>query len=105
MSPVGVRDEKPQFTNYLDNNYPNPFNPVTSIRYGITDRAHVTLRVYDVRGRLVRTLVDEVQNPDANHRVEWNGRNNAGNPVASGVYFYKLNAKNFTKTRKMVLLR
>jgi hypothetical protein len=95
----------PQYANKLDDNYPNPFNPTTTIKYGIKERAHVSLKVYNVAGQLVRTLVDEVQAPDALAPVIWDGSNNAGQTVSSGVYFYKLVTKNFSQTRKMVLLK
>jgi hypothetical protein len=102
---TGIEDG-PLFANYIDNNYPNPFNPETTIRFGIKEPGHVSLRVYDVSGRLVRTLVNGEQTPRAEgFAVRWDGRNNEGNPVASGVYFYKLITKNFTKTKKMVLLK
>jgi hypothetical protein len=92
-------------TNSLAQNYPNPFNPTTTIKYTIKEQAHVSLRVYNVAGQLVRTLVDEVQKPDAVAPITWNGMNNAGQQVSSGVYFYKLVTKNFTQTKKMVLLK
>ncbi|MCK5620477.1 MAG: T9SS type A sorting domain-containing protein, partial [Candidatus Krumholzibacteria bacterium] len=85
---------------------PNPFNPETTIRYDVTVRGHLSLSVYDVAGRLVRTLVDEVKAPMAGgYSVTWNGRNNNGEPVPSGVYFYRLATKNATQTRKMVMLK
>lgn len=83
-------DPSPQYANALEDNYPNPFNPTTTIKYGIKERAHVSLKVYNVAGQLVRTLVDEVQSPDAIAPVTWDGSNNAGQTVSSGVYFYKL---------------
>ena len=89
----------------LDQNYPNPFNPTTTIKYTLRDQAHVSLRVYNVAGQLVRTLVDEVQKPDAVTPIHWNGTNNAGQMVSSGVYFYKLVTKDFSQTKKMVLLK
>jgi hypothetical protein len=99
-------DPTPQFANRLDQNYPNPFNPSTTIKYSIKERAHVTLKVYNVAGQLVKTLVDEQQIPRSDgFSVRWNGRSNSGNPVSSGVYFYKLVTKNFTQTKKMVLLK
>jgi len=91
--------------NSLAQNYPNPFNPTTTIKYTIKEKAHVSLKVYNVAGQLVRTLVDEVQAPDAVAPINWNGMNNAGQQVSSGVYFYKLVTKNFTQTKKMVLLK
>ncbi len=97
--------DAPQYANVLEPNYPNPFNPVTTIRYGIKERAHVSLKIYNAAGQLVKTLVDEVQAPDAIEPVTWDGSNDAGQAVASGVYFYKLVTKNLSQTRKMVLLK
>ena len=95
-----------KFANRLDQNYPNPFNPITTIRYSIRERSHVTLKIYNVAGQLVKTLVNEVQQPLVEgYRITWDGINNTGNSVASGVYFYRLVAKDFVKTKKMVLLR
>jgi hypothetical protein len=91
----------------LSHNYPNPFNPVTSIEYSISNRQtpmHTTLRIYNIQGQLVRTLVDEPQKAGT-HRVSWDGRDNAGRQVASGVYLYRLEAGDFSKSEKMVLIR
>jgi hypothetical protein len=85
-------------------NYPNPFNPVTSIRFDVASRSNVTLRVYDVSGALVRTLVNESVDAGS-HVVEWNGRNDQGNPASSGVYFYRLTAPGFSDVRKMTLVK
>jgi hypothetical protein len=102
--PVGAGG--PQFANRLAQNYPNPFNPSTTIEYSIKERAHVSLKIYNVAGQLVRTLVNKDQIPTAEgFTARWNGRNDAGTPVSSGVYFYKLVTKNFTQTKKMVLLK
>ncbi|MCK5405999.1 MAG: T9SS type A sorting domain-containing protein, partial [Candidatus Krumholzibacteria bacterium] len=87
------------YVNSLDQNYPNPFNPTTTIHYSIAESGRVTLRVYNVAGKLVRTLVDEEQSPETAYRaVTWDGRNQDGHAVSSGVYFYKLSAKGFNKT-------
>jgi hypothetical protein len=91
--------------NTLAANYPNPFNPTTTIEYTIKERARVSLKVYNAAGQLVATLVDEVQSPDRVKPVTWHGMNDAGQQVSSGVYFYKLITKDFSKTRKMVLLK
>jgi hypothetical protein len=89
----------------LEQNIPNPFNPTTTISFGLRQRAQVTLRVYDVRGALVRTLLDEERGPGAAHEVVWDGRDNAGRKVSSGVYFYRMATPGFTQTLKMVLLK
>jgi hypothetical protein len=86
--------------------YPNPFNPKTTIRYSIKERGPVVLRIYTVAGQLVRTLVNDTQDPRASgYSVQWDGRNKAGAPVSSGVYFCRFTAGNFSETKKMVLLR
>ncbi len=88
----------------LAQNYPNPFNPTTSISYSLPQRVDVTLAVFDSKGRLVRTLVSDAM-PAGEHSVVWNGHDNAGRAVATGVYFYRLVAGNQNITRKMVLLK
>ncbi|HSG28035.1 MAG TPA: FlgD immunoglobulin-like domain containing protein, partial [Candidatus Krumholzibacterium sp.] len=88
----------------LMQNYPNPFNPSTTIRFDLPRKGHVDLKIYNVAGQLVRVLTD--QDWDAGHHsIDWNGRNQAGSRVASGVYFYKIEADSFESTKKMVLLR
>ena len=87
-------------------NYPNPFNPNTTIHYWIRETGHVELKIYDTSGRVVRTLVDAIQEPRADgFRVTWNGKSGDGDPVASGVYFYRIVTRGFNDTRKMVLLK
>ena len=88
----------------LEQNVPNPFNPETTIRFSLPSSERVTLNVYSASGALVRTLVDGVQ-PSGSHSFTWNGVDNSGNAVSSGVYFYRLNAGKFNDTRKMVLLK
>jgi hypothetical protein len=90
----------------LDQNYPNPFNPSTSIRYyvGTETASRVSLRVYNVAGQLVKTLVDEEKTP-GEHQVIWDGKNQQGDDVASGVYFYRLSISDFSDSRRMVLLK
>jgi len=91
-------------TNTLEQNMPNPFNPSTTIKYSIAQDADVSLIVYDVSGRRVRTLVNTHQRADV-YKTAWNGLNDQGGRVASGVYFYKLVAGKFVETRKMLLLK
>jgi hypothetical protein len=88
----------------LYQNTPNPFNPATVIPYDIAERARVRLEVYTVRGELVRTLVDAVESP-GHKRVTWDGRDQRGRRVASGVYAYRLQAGDATQTRTMVLVK
>ncbi len=91
-------------TNSLSQNHPNPFNPTTTIAYSIAADDEVHLLIYDVAGRKVKTLVHERQEADL-YKVVWDGSNDAGTRVASGVYFYQLVAGKFTQTKKMVLLK
>ena len=97
---------EPRASGYaLHDNVPNPFNPSTTISYDVADGGgHVTLRIYDVSGRLVRTLVDQNQGP-GRKSVAWKGDNDQGGRVASGVYFYRMSAPGFTETKRMVLLK
>jgi len=88
----------------LAQNVPNPFNPTTTIKYSIAKDERVSLTVYDVAGRRVRTLVDQQQKADV-YRIIWDGSNDAGENVASGMYFYKLVAGKYNKTFKMMLLK
>jgi hypothetical protein len=88
----------------LAQNFPNPFNPTTSIFFDVKAKGHVSIKIYNVAGQLVRTLVDEVMDAGS-YSEEWKGTNNIGADVASGVYFYKMESKGFSATRKMVLLR
>ncbi|MCX5754172.1 MAG: T9SS type A sorting domain-containing protein [Candidatus Krumholzibacteria bacterium] len=88
----------------LSQNFPNPFNPSTTIKFDMKAKGLVALKIYDVAGRLVRTLVDEVKDAGVYSAV-WDGRNNIGADVASGIYFYKMETEEFQATKKLVLLR
>jgi hypothetical protein len=90
----------------LSQNYPNPFNPSTTIAYDIPegDNVQVQLKVYNMRGQLVRTLVDESKS-EGSYQIQWDGTDNYGRRVSSGVYFYRIKAGEFSKTRKMVILK
>jgi M6 family metalloprotease-like protein len=88
----------------LKQNYPNPFNPVTTIPFDIRERVHVTLEIYNIRGQVVRTLVDETLDARS-YGIPWNGRNDTGQAVSTGVYFYKLVAGDFQDVRKLVLMK
>ena len=88
----------------LYNNYPNPFNPVTTLRYDLPEDALVNITIYDIMGRIVRTLINSQQNAGFKS-IQWNATNDAGSPLSAGLYLYKIQADNFVQTRKMVLLK
>ena len=89
---------------YLEQNFPNPFNPQTTIRFGLDEAGPVTLRIYDPAGRLVATILDETI-PAGHYSETWDGKDANGSAVSSGVYFYKLDTGSNIQTRKMILLR
>jgi hypothetical protein len=98
-----VQKTKPQDFS-LSQNYPNPFNPQTSIRYALPYEAHVKLVIYNVLGEKVKTLVNERQS--AGYKMEWwDGKDDKGGPVASGIYFYRLEADKFSEIKKMMLVK
>ncbi|MBU1101488.1 MAG: T9SS type A sorting domain-containing protein [Bacteroidetes bacterium] len=101
----GVDDEEKiptQFT--LNQNYPNPFNPSTVISFTLPKNSNVDLTIYNINGEVVRSLVNENMFAGT-HKVTWNGDDNAGAKVSSGVYFYLLRSGDFTASRKMILLK
>jgi hypothetical protein len=103
-APTGI--DPVAFANKLENAYPNPFNPTTTIRYSIASSGRVSLKIYNAAGQLVRTLVDEEQTPMVEGlSATWDGLNDHGQSVATGVYFYKLTTTGFSDTKKMVLLK
>lgn len=103
---TAVEDDKPvlptEFS--LNQNYPNPFNPTTAIRYELAEVSDVELTIYNMLGQKIRTLVKERQSAGF-YSMQWDGKNDAGQQVASGVYLYKLDAGDFSRTKKMILLR
>jgi len=100
---AGTDDELPdQFE--LSQNYPNPFNPVTTIQYTVANREHVSVAVYNILGQVTRRLVDEVQDP-GDYSVIWDGNDQYGRPVATGVYLYRLISDTYNQSRKMVLMK
>jgi len=88
----------------LDANYPNPFNPTTTIKFALPETQAVKLMVYGVDGRRVATLLNETR-AAGNHEVVWTGRNDAGQFVASGTYFYRIDAGPYSQVRKMTLMK
>ncbi len=88
----------------LSYNYPNPFNPSTKIRYALPEGREVRIIIYDINGSKVADLVNNYQSAGT-YEVTWNGKNDSGQQVASGIYLYNVKAGNFTQTRKMMLLK
>jgi len=103
---IDVEDDNPPvtYTFELSHNYPNPFNPSTVIRYALGRRSDVRLTIYNLLGQVVKQLVNESQ-AAGEYRITWNGDNSSGRSVASGVYFYRLEAGEFTASEKMILLK
>lgn len=103
-TPVGTGDAPRSHRNALAQNFPNPFNPVTSIQFEIAEEGEVFLAVYDLAGRRVRALAHR-RFDGGRHTVSWDGRDDAGRTVASGTYLYRMTAGGETRTRKMTLLK
>ena len=89
---------------HLFQNYPNPFNPETRIRFELPEKGRVKLHIYSVKGQLIRKLVEKDMTAGS-HSVRWDGRDDSGRLVVSGVYFYSLSTKRVNESRKMILLR
>ncbi len=89
----------------LSQNFPNPFNPTTTIRYGLPQAARVTITIFNLLGEEVTTLLEDEQKAAGYHLALWNGRNQAGKPASSGVYLYRIQAGSFTQTRKLALVK
>ncbi|HOD53432.1 MAG TPA: S8 family serine peptidase, partial [Candidatus Cloacimonadota bacterium] len=90
--------------NALEQNYPNPFNPTTSIAFSLKQNSPVKLTVYNIKGQVVKSLINEKMNAGS-HSITWNGKDNQNKSVSSGIYFYKLESHDFTSTRKMMLIK
>ena len=89
---------------YLNQNFPNPFNPTTAISFGLNEKQRVHLEIFDIMGRLIRKLLDADMQP-GEHEISWDGRNQSGNNVAAGIYFYHIRAGAYSDSKKMVLMR
>ena len=88
----------------LAQNFPNPFNPETKITFTITERQNVSIKIFNIQGELVKTLLTkEFQKGD--HEVVWNGKNEFGEQQPTGIYFYEMRSGSFTQAKKMILLR
>ena len=101
---VSIIDATFPITYNLHNAYPNPFNPVTTLRYDLPEDAMVNITIYDMMGRVVSNLVSSQQNAGYKS-IQWNATNNQGQPVSAGLYLYQIQAGEFRQTKKMVLLK
>jgi len=101
---TSVDEDAVPFEYSLEQNYPNPFNPETQIRFTLKERTNVLVEVYDILGRRVATIVDEMRSGGV-HTVTWNGINQRGQTVGSGVYLYRIEAGNFVKTKRMMFIK
>ena len=88
----------------LKGNFPNPFNPQTTIRFSLKDAGHVKLNIYNMKGQLVKSLVNAPLS-SGNHQMVWNGRDDKGNPVSSGIYLYRMSSGTYQATQKMMLMK
>ncbi|MDP8201843.1 MAG: C25 family cysteine peptidase, partial [Candidatus Tenebribacter burtonii] len=88
----------------LTGNYPNPFNPTTTISFSTKEADFVSIDIYNMKGQLVKTLVNE-QLDAAYYNIAWNGKDNSNKTISSGVYFYKMRSSNYTATKKMILMK
>lgn len=103
VTAVGVISKIPtEFS--LEQNYPNPFNPSTNIKYSLPAESNVVLKIFDITGQEIKTLVDEFQS-SGYKAINWNGTNNVGQPVSSGLYVYRIEAGKFVESKKMILLK
>ncbi len=97
-------NDMPGFSNSLEQNYPNPFNGTTTIAYSVADKSHIDLRIFDTSGRLVKVLENRVREA-GRYEVIWNGKDESGRPVTSGVYFCRIDLDKFSQSRKIIYLR
>ena len=89
----------------LEAAFPNPFNPRTTIAFEVLGQTATSLRVFDLQGRLVRTLLSDQTFPRGRHEAIWNGRDDTGRRVASGTYFYRLEAGDYSETKRVALVK
>jgi hypothetical protein len=99
----GSEDNRPsEFS--LSQNYPNPFNPETYVEFGLSKAAHVKIDIFNIVGQKVKTLVDE-EMPPGRYVADWDSRDEQGNAVSSGIYFYRMQADDFSDMKKMLLVK
>ncbi len=100
----GNEPNAPSYVNNLGSNYPNPFNPETRIDFSLKNASQTTLKIYNIKGQLVKTMVD-AKLSEGEHQVIWRGIDNRNQPVSSGIYFYRLDTDGYSSTQKMLLLK
>jgi len=103
-SDINEEENNLPFNFSLSNNYPNPFNPTTTIIYNVPKASNVKIEIYNSLGQLVNVLMDSFHNP-GRYNLVWNGKDSFGYPVSSGIYFYRMSAEGFALVKKMVLMR
>ncbi len=101
---TGNIDNTPNMTKFCLNNYPNPFNPETTISFNLLQNERVKLEIYNVKGQLIKTLINDKRNA-GNHRINWDGKNNSGKMVTSGIYYSRLKTSQTTLVKKMLLIK
>jgi len=101
---LGIHDDLLPDVFALHQNHPNPFNPVTTIRFDVPQESLVRMDVYNILGQRVRTLVNGTMQPGF-HAIRWNGTNDTGKPLASGMYIYRIYSTQFTAVKKLVLMK
>ena len=104
VTDVQLVDDMVPLTYDLYQNYPNPFNPSTIIRYSIPKSSHVTVKIFNMLGQEIRTLINQDQNAGVK-QVLWNGKNNFGSKVSSGIYIYTIRANDYYQAKKMILMK
>ena len=88
----------------LHNNYPNPFNPITNIRYDVPEISDVNIDIFNIAGKKIKILVSSEHQP-GRYKIQWNATNEQGAPVATGMYIYKIRANDFVSVKKLLLMK
>ena len=101
---LSLKDPSLPYKFNLKQNYPNPFNPFTTLAYDLPKNSYVSVTIYDMLGVVVNNLINENQNSGFKS-IKWDATNNQGEPVSAGVYFYNIQAGDFSQTKKMILLK
>jgi hypothetical protein len=104
-SGITAVEDMPTPPDFFARSYPNPFNPKTTIAFGMKSAGDVSLKIYDLKGNLVRTICENRHYSDGRHELHWQGRDDAGRAVSSGVYIYRLQAGQETAVERMALLK